>query len=131
MVTSPPLECVKPISAACTSLHQCTKKQFSVLRFFRFLTVCRGLEQQVALPRDSYLQDYFTDLYGVLRVGPPLYFVVPNIHMDPQDPDINMICSVGGCNDTSFVNEVSDTMLACTPCTQCLQYGHDHAAVGR
>ncbi|DBB06657.1 TPA: hypothetical protein ACH3X1_012171 [Trebouxia sp. C0004] len=69
--------------------------------------VSRGLEQQVALPRDSYLQDYFTDLYEVLRVGPPLYFVVPNIHMDPQDPDINTICSVGGCNDTSFVNEVS------------------------
>ena len=68
--------------------------------------VCRGLEQQVALPRDSYLQDYFTDLYDVLRVGPPLYFVVPHIHMDPQDPDINMICSVGGCSDTSFVNEV-------------------------
>lgn len=67
---------------------------------------CRGLEQQVALPRDSYLQGYFTDLYDVLRVGPPLYFVVPHIHMDPQEPDINAICSVGGCNDASFVNEV-------------------------
>ena len=67
---------------------------------------CRGLEQQVALPKDSYLQDYFSDLYGVLRVGPPLYFVVPDIRMDPQDPDINAICSVGGCNDTSFVNQV-------------------------
>ncbi len=74
---------------------------------------CRGLEQQVALPRDSYLQDYFTDLYGVLRVGPPLYFVVPHIHMDPQDPDINMVCSVGGCNDTSFVNEVHTILLPC------------------
>ena len=90
----------------------------------------------MALPRDSYLQDYFTDLYGVLRVGPPLYFVVPSIHMDPQDPDINMICSVGGCNDTSFVNEVSDTPLACKLCTQCLQgvmmlpVLGDHAAVG-
>ena len=67
---------------------------------------CRGLEQQVALPRDSYLQDYFADLYGLLRVGPPLYFVVPDIHMDPDQPDINTICSVGGCNDDSFINEV-------------------------
>ena len=68
---------------------------------------CRGLEQQIALPRDSYLQDYFTDLYAVLRIGPPLYFVVPQIDMDPQSPDVNMVCSVSGCNDTSFVNEVS------------------------
>ena len=60
----------------------------------------------MALPRDSYLQEYFTDLYDVLRVGPPLYFVVPHIQMDPAEPDINMVCSVGGCDDASFVNEV-------------------------
>ena len=72
---------------------------------------CRGLEQQIALPRDSYLQDYFTDLYAVLRIGPPLYFVVPDINMDPQASDVNMICSVAGCNDTSFANEVGSTML--------------------
>ena len=60
----------------------------------------------MALPRDSYLQAYFTDLYDVLRVGPPLYFVVPHIQMDPAGPDINMICSVGGCDDASFVNQV-------------------------
>lgn len=36
----------------------------------------RGLEQQVALPRDSYLQSYFEDVTTVLRVGPPLFFVV-------------------------------------------------------
>ena len=82
----------------------------------------RGLEQQVALPRDSYLQDYFTDLYGVLRVGPPLYFVVPHTHMDPQDPDINRICSVGGCDDTSFVNEVRSVALHASCC--CAHEGH-------
>ena len=38
--------------------------------------VCRGLEQQVALPRDSYLQHYFADVTSVMRVGPPLFFVV-------------------------------------------------------
>ena len=37
---------------------------------------CRGLEQQVALPRDSYLQHYFADVTSVMRVGPPLFFVV-------------------------------------------------------
>jgi hypothetical protein len=39
-------------------------------------SVCRGLEQQVALPRDSYLQHYFRDVTSVMRVGPPLFFVV-------------------------------------------------------
>lgn len=76
-------------------------------RLTKAICSCRGLEQQIALPRDSYLQDYFTDLYAVLRIGPPLYFVVPEIDMDPQSPDVDMVCSVSGCNDTSFVNEVS------------------------
>lgn len=40
---------------------------------------CRGLEQQVALPRDSYLQHYFADVTSVMRVGPPLFFVVSEI----------------------------------------------------
>ncbi|KAI8008390.1 NPC intracellular cholesterol transporter 1 [Camellia lanceoleosa] len=35
-----------------------------------------GLEQQIALPRDSYLQGYFNDVSEYLRIGPPLYFVV-------------------------------------------------------
>lgn len=30
----------------------------------------------MALPRDSYLQDYFADVTSVMRVGPPLFFVV-------------------------------------------------------
>ena len=35
-----------------------------------------GLEQQVALPRESYLQQYFHDISYTLRVGPPTYMVV-------------------------------------------------------
>ncbi|KAI8010038.1 NPC intracellular cholesterol transporter 1 [Camellia lanceoleosa] len=35
-----------------------------------------GLEQQIALPQDSYLQGYFNDVSEYLRIGPPLYFVV-------------------------------------------------------
>ncbi|RYR41351.1 hypothetical protein Ahy_A08g037749 isoform B [Arachis hypogaea] len=37
-----------------------------------------GLEQQIVLPRDSYLQGYFTNVSEYLRIGPPLYFVVKN-----------------------------------------------------
>ena len=88
--------------------HTVAPNQTSCLEMSFEASCCRrGLEQQIALPRDSYLQDYFTDLYAVLRIGPPLYFVVPEIDMDPQSPDVDMVCSVSGCNDTSFVNEVT------------------------
>lgn len=35
-----------------------------------------GLSQSIALPKDSYLQDYFDDLNEYLHTGPPVYFVV-------------------------------------------------------
>jgi Niemann-Pick C1 protein len=38
-----------------------------------------GLDQAVALPRDSYLQPYYRDLASSLRVGPPLYVVVEDL----------------------------------------------------
>ncbi|KAJ1427399.1 Sterol-sensing domain [Sesbania bispinosa] len=37
-----------------------------------------GLEQEIVLPRDSYLQGYFNNVSEYLRIGPPLYFVVKN-----------------------------------------------------
>ncbi|TQD98301.1 hypothetical protein C1H46_016122 [Malus baccata] len=39
-----------------------------------------GLEQQIVLPRDSYLQGYFNNVSEYLRIGPPLYFVVKNFN---------------------------------------------------
>ncbi|CCG82264.1 putative Patched sphingolipid transporter [Taphrina deformans PYCC 5710] len=35
-----------------------------------------GLDQKVALPRDSYLIPYFQDLENYFNTGPPVYFVV-------------------------------------------------------
>ena len=82
-----------------------------------------GLDQNVVLPNDSYLQSYFNDLNQYLRVGPPLYFIVDtpaaeqNNHENPQsslysdqlsridwsDPvQQNLVCSVSGCNDNSL-----------------------------
>ncbi|KAK9823955.1 hypothetical protein WJX72_006638 [[Myrmecia] bisecta] len=68
----------------------------------------RGLAQQVALPRDSYLQPYFEDVMGYLRVGPPLMFVVKDLDMSADAPDVNAVCSVAGCSDTSFLNQVGN-----------------------
>ena len=35
-----------------------------------------GLDQKVAIPSDSYMIDYFSDLEQYLNTGPPVYFVV-------------------------------------------------------
>ncbi|EJD53697.1 multidrug efflux transporter AcrB transmembrane domain-containing protein [Auricularia subglabra TFB-10046 SS5] len=35
-----------------------------------------GLDERLALPRDSYLIEYFNDLHQYLEIGPPTYFVV-------------------------------------------------------
>jgi len=67
---------------------------------------CSGLEQQIALPRDSYLQPYFSDVASVLRVGPPLFLVVEDLNMSRSATDVNRICSVSGCDDRSLMNQV-------------------------
>jgi len=38
-----------------------------------------GLDQRVALPDDSYLIEYFNDMYKYLDVGPPVYFVTKGL----------------------------------------------------
>ena len=70
------------------------------------LRTCRGLDQRVALPRDSYLQAYFGDVTGVLRVGPPLFLVVRDLNLSTAAPDVDRVCSVAGCDDGSLVNQV-------------------------
>ena len=66
----------------------------------------RGLEQQVALPRDSYLQPYYGDVFQLLRVGPPLLLVVRGLNMSRGAPDVDAVCSTAGCRDDSLLNRV-------------------------
>lgn len=35
-----------------------------------------GLEQNITMPKDSYMIDYFTALKQYLAVGPPVYFII-------------------------------------------------------
>ncbi|KAI1337014.1 patched family-domain-containing protein [Xylariaceae sp. FL0016] len=51
-----------------------------------------GLDQRVALPDDSYLIDYFNDMYSYLDTGPPVYFVTRDINAT-QRTDQQDICS--------------------------------------
>ncbi|GAV60134.1 Patched domain-containing protein [Cephalotus follicularis] len=70
-----------------------------------------GLEQQIVLPRDSYLQGYFSDLSEYLRVGPPLYFVVKNYNYSTESRHTNQLCSISRCDSDSLLNEISRASL--------------------
>ncbi|KAL2936836.1 NPC intracellular cholesterol transporter 1-like protein 1b [Bienertia sinuspersici] len=71
-----------------------------------------GLEQQIALPRDSYLQGYFNDISEYLRVGPPLYFVVKDYNYSSKSRHTNQLCSISKCDSNSLLNEISRASLA-------------------
>ncbi|QDZ19863.1 SSD domain-containing protein [Chloropicon primus] len=67
-----------------------------------------GLEQTVALPRDSYLQDYFGDIATQLRVGPPVYFVQKHMNVQPDSDDVNKTCATAGCMSNSMLNQIQN-----------------------
>ncbi|CAD7700022.1 unnamed protein product [Ostreobium quekettii] len=69
----------------------------------------KGLEQQVALPRDSYLQQYFGDQMEFLRVGPPVLFVVRDMDVVPGSPDVDKICGGTGCKPNSLMAQISES----------------------
>ncbi|MCO5561435.1 hypothetical protein L7F22_015056 [Adiantum nelumboides] len=109
--------CMKPFGSACASQ---TILQALIAR------ISPGLEQQVALPRDSYLQiykhffliiisafcalkwllelivsdciqGYFDNITEHLRVGPPF----------SSSNQTNLLCSIRQCSPTSLLNEIS------------------------
>ncbi|EEQ88332.1 patched sphingolipid transporter [Blastomyces dermatitidis ER-3] len=44
-------------------------------------TVALGLDQRIAIPNDSYLIDFFNDLYDYFGTGPPVYFVTRDVNV--------------------------------------------------
>ncbi|KHN20111.1 Niemann-Pick C1 protein [Glycine soja] len=65
-----------------------------------------GLEQEIVLPRDSYLQGYFNNVSEYLRIGPPVYFVVKNYNYSSESTHTNQLCSISHCNSDSLLNEI-------------------------
>ncbi|XP_059445975.1 uncharacterized protein LOC132177601 [Corylus avellana] len=70
-----------------------------------------GLEQQIVLPRDSYLQGYFNNVSEYLRIGPPLYFVVKDYNYSLESRETNQLCSISQCDSNSLLNEISRASL--------------------
>ncbi|KAH9642198.1 hypothetical protein HF086_005528 [Spodoptera exigua] len=61
-----------------------------------------GLDQQMALPSDSYVYHYLQAIANYIRMGPPVYFVVKG-GLNYTDPDHqNVICGGQLCHEDSL-----------------------------
>ncbi|XP_043836924.1 NPC1-like intracellular cholesterol transporter 1 [Dromiciops gliroides] len=65
-----------------------------------------GLDQELALPEDSYLLNYFHFLNHYLEVGVPVYFVTTSGYNFSSLDGMNSICSSSGCNAYSLTQKI-------------------------
>uniref|UniRef100_A0A8C5L4U1 NPC1 like intracellular cholesterol transporter 1 n=1 Tax=Jaculus jaculus TaxID=51337 RepID=A0A8C5L4U1_JACJA len=65
-----------------------------------------GLDQELALPKDSYLLEYFLFLNRYFEVGPPVYFVTTSGYNFSSEAGMNAICSSAGCNSFSLTQKI-------------------------
>ncbi|KAJ1337968.1 Niemann-Pick C1 protein [Microdochium nivale] len=63
-----------------------------------------GLDQRVALPDDSYLIDYFNDMYKYLDTGPPVYFVAKDANASQRMYQQDMCARFSTCEQMSLTN---------------------------
>lgn len=70
-----------------------------------------GLEQNITMPKDSYMIDYFSALKEYFAVGPPVYFIIkPGINYANLNAS-NMICASAGCASQSIANQLGFASL--------------------
>lgn len=65
-----------------------------------------GLDQQLSMPDDSYLQKYFAYLGEYLSVGPPVYFVLQGKLDFTNVSQQNEICGTVDCNIDSLATQI-------------------------
>jgi len=66
--------------------------------------VALGLDQRIALPRDSYLIDYFNDLDKYFHTGPPVYFVTRNLNATERRHQQELCARFSACDSFSMTN---------------------------
>ena len=66
-----------------------------------------GLDQRIALPNDSYLINYFNDMYDYLNVGPPVYFIVEDFNVTAIDNQKQLCSKFTKCDSYSMVNIIN------------------------
>jgi len=66
-----------------------------------------GLDQDLSVPLDSYVLEYFNYMELYLGVGVPVYFVTKGGYDFSSQDGGNAICATAGCNNYSFVQQIS------------------------
>ncbi|XP_033115391.1 NPC intracellular cholesterol transporter 1-like [Anneissia japonica] len=82
--------------------------------FLTFTCVCLvfmaklpvGLDQDIAMPKDSYVIDYFNGLAKYLSVGPPVYFVTTDGYNYTSTKGQNKVCGGSGCDEDSLTQQI-------------------------
>ncbi|CAI8031991.1 NPC intracellular cholesterol transporter 1 [Geodia barretti] len=85
-------------------LFFCLTLTMSVILMFKLQI---GLNQNLALPKDSYLIPYFNELFANLHTGSPVYFVIREGVNFTNETNQNFICSSSGCSDHSLGNQIA------------------------
>lgn len=66
--------------------------------------VSLGLDQRVAIPDDSYLIQYFNDLYDYFDSGPPVYFVTRGLNVTEREHQQQICSRFTTCRQESLTN---------------------------
>jgi Niemann-Pick C1 protein len=64
--------------------------------------VALGLDQRIAIPSDSYLINYFNDLYAYFGQGPPVYFVTRDLNATQRVHQQELCSQFTTCEDFSL-----------------------------
>uniref|UniRef100_A0AAY4B5X1 SSD domain-containing protein n=1 Tax=Denticeps clupeoides TaxID=299321 RepID=A0AAY4B5X1_9TELE len=65
-----------------------------------------GLDQELAMPKDSYMLEYFKYLYKYFEVGVPTYFITTKGFNFTSIAGINAVCSSVGCDQFSLSQKI-------------------------
>ncbi|XP_075300982.1 NPC1-like intracellular cholesterol transporter 1 [Opisthocomus hoazin] len=78
---------------------------------YLMLQVPVGLDQELSMPKDSYMLQYFAALNQYLAVGLPTYFVTTGGYDFSSTNGTNGICSSAGCDSDSLTNTIQYATL--------------------
>ncbi|RVE68465.1 hypothetical protein OJAV_G00092070 [Oryzias javanicus] len=73
---------------------------------FLMLHVKVGLDQELAMPTDSYMLRYFSYLHKYFEVGVPVYFVTKRGFNFTSEEGMNAVCSSVGCDQFSLTQKI-------------------------
>lgn len=66
-----------------------------------------GLDQDLSMPKDSFVLKYFQNLKNYLSIGPPTFFVLKGGGLNFSNPfDQNLICGGQGCDSNSLSTQI-------------------------